>query len=129
MDDLRLVEAIDRFGEGVVVGVAGAADGRLDPGFGETLGVLDRNILGAAIAVMNEVAAAGGPPIMERLFEGAQDEVRMRRPTGSPADDPPRIGVDDEGDIDEAGPGRDVALLWHIFSGEGVFGIPKSGFE
>ena len=46
MDDLRLVETVDRFGEGVVVGVADAADGRLDPGFGETLGVLDRNILG-----------------------------------------------------------------------------------
>jgi hypothetical protein len=46
MDDLSLVEAIDRFGEGVVVRVADAADGRLDPGFGETLGVLDRNLLG-----------------------------------------------------------------------------------
>ena len=32
----------------------------------------------------------------------------MRRPAGSPADDPPRVGVDDEGDIDEAGPGRDI---------------------
>ena len=46
MDDLSLVEAVDRFGEGVVVRVADAADGRLDPGFGETLGVLDRDIFG-----------------------------------------------------------------------------------
>jgi hypothetical protein len=46
MDDLSLVEAVDRFGEGVVVRIADAADGRLDPGFGEPLGVLDRNILG-----------------------------------------------------------------------------------
>jgi hypothetical protein len=52
MDDLRLVEAIDRFGEGVVVGVADAADGRLDPGLGETLGVLDRNILDATDALL-----------------------------------------------------------------------------
>ena len=43
-----------------VVRVADAADGRLDPGFGKALGVLDRNILGAAIAVMDEAAAAGG---------------------------------------------------------------------
>ena len=57
---------------------------------------------------MNEAAAAGGPSIMERLFEGVQNEVRVRRPAGSPADDPSSIGVDDEGDIDEAGPGRDV---------------------
>ena len=41
MDDLNLVEAVDRFGEGIVVRVADAADRRLDPGFGETLGVLD----------------------------------------------------------------------------------------
>src|SRR5271154_502442 len=29
----------------------------------------------------------------------------------SPADEPPRIGVDDEGDIDEAGPGRDIGKI------------------
>ena len=91
--------------------VADAADGRLDPGFGEPLGVLDRNVLGAAIAMMNEAAAAGRPSVMERLFEGVQDEVGVRRPAGSPADDPPRVGVDDEGDIDEAGPGRDIGKI------------------
>ena len=99
MDDLSLVEAVDRFGEGVVVRVADAADGRLDPGFGEPIGVIDRNLLGAAIAMMNEAAAAGGPSVMERLLEGVQDEVGVRRPAGSAADDPPRIGVDDEGDL------------------------------
>jgi hypothetical protein len=52
MDDLGLVEAIDRFGEGVVVRVADAADGRLDPGFGKALGVLDRDILAAADALL-----------------------------------------------------------------------------
>ena len=46
MDDLGLVETVDRFGEGIVVRVADAADGRLDSGFGEALGVFDRNILG-----------------------------------------------------------------------------------
>ena len=52
MDDLGLVEAIDRFGEGVVVRVADAADGGLDSGFGEALGVLDRNILATADALL-----------------------------------------------------------------------------
>src|SRR5271154_7623214 len=46
MDDFSFVETVDRFGEGVVVRVADAADGRLDSGFGEPLGVFDRNILG-----------------------------------------------------------------------------------
>src|SRR5271163_1917964 len=31
--------------------------------------------LGAAIAVMNEAASAGRPSVVERLFEGVQDEV------------------------------------------------------
>jgi hypothetical protein len=44
MDDLSLVGAVDRFGEGVVARAADAADGRLDPSFGGTLRVLDRNI-------------------------------------------------------------------------------------
>ena len=44
MDDFSFVETVDRFGEGVVVKVADAADGRLDSGFGEPLGVFDRNI-------------------------------------------------------------------------------------
>ena len=60
---------------------------------------------------MNEVAAASGPSVMERLFESVQDKVGMRRSAGPPADDPPRIGVDDEGDIDEAGPGRDIGEI------------------
>jgi hypothetical protein len=48
---------------------------------------------------------------MERLFESVQDKVGMRRSAGPPADDPPRVGVDDEGDIDEAGPGRDIGKI------------------
>ena len=40
MDDLGLVETVDRFGEGVVVAVAHAAYRRLDARFGQALGVL-----------------------------------------------------------------------------------------
>ena len=40
VDDLGLVEAIDRFGESVVVGVADTADRWLDTGFRQTLGIL-----------------------------------------------------------------------------------------
>src|SRR5271154_154214 len=46
MDDLGFVETVYGFGESIVVAVADAAYRRLDPGFGEALGVLDRNILG-----------------------------------------------------------------------------------
>lgn len=35
-------------------------------------------------------------------------EARMCRAGGSPAHDLAGIGIDDEGDVDEAGPGRDI---------------------
>ena len=52
MDDLGLVGAVYRLGQRVVVRVADAADGRLDPSFGKALGVLDRDILAAADALL-----------------------------------------------------------------------------
>jgi hypothetical protein len=43
----------------------------------------------------------GRPAIMQRLFQGIEDEAGMRRPAGPPAYDPPSIGIDDQGDVDE----------------------------
>ena len=106
MDDLGLVEAVDRLGQSIVVAVADAADRRLDPGLGEALGVLDRHVLAAAVAMMDEAAAMNRPPIVKRLLQGIQHEAGMRGPADPPADDPPGVGVDDEGDVDEARPGR-----------------------
>jgi hypothetical protein len=37
MDHLRLVEAVDGPGQGIVMGIADAAHGRLNPRFGQTL--------------------------------------------------------------------------------------------
>jgi hypothetical protein len=45
------VKAVDRLGQSVVVAFADAADRRLDPGFGEALGIFDREILAAAVRV------------------------------------------------------------------------------
>ena len=41
VDDLGLVEAVDRFGESVVVGVADTADRWLNPRLGEALGIAE----------------------------------------------------------------------------------------
>src|SRR3954463_423125 len=46
MDHLSFVEAVDGFGEGIVVAVADAADRRLDARRGKPLGIFDRKILG-----------------------------------------------------------------------------------
>jgi hypothetical protein len=48
---------------------------------------------------------------MDRLFQGIEDEPRMRRGADAPADDLAGIGVDDESDIDEALPGGDIGEI------------------
>ena len=51
---LGLVEADDGCSQSVIVRVASAADGRLNTRLGEPLGVTDRDVLHAAIAVMHQ---------------------------------------------------------------------------
>ena len=108
MDDLSLVEAVDCLGQSVVIAVADPANRGLDPGLGEALGVLDGHILRPAVAMMDEPAPMGRPTIVKRLFQGIEDEAGMSCPAGPPTDDPPGIGIDDECDVDEPRPGRDV---------------------
>src|SRR5271168_1357722 len=67
--------------------------------------------LGAAVAMVDEATAVGWPSGVERLFQSVQDKLGMGRSAGPPADDPPDVGVDDEGDVDEAGPGRDIRKI------------------
>ena len=43
MDQFRLVQIVDGFGQGVVVTITLAADGRFDAGLGQSLGVADGN--------------------------------------------------------------------------------------
>jgi hypothetical protein len=57
-----------------VVAIADAADGGLDPGLGEALGVCDRRI-GRRIAVMKETAAINGSRV------AAGRPIRKRRTT------------------------------------------------
>jgi hypothetical protein len=64
--------------------------------------------LTASVAVMHEPAAMEGPPIMQRLLQRIEHEACMRCTRCPPADDPSRVSIDDEGDVDEAGPGRHI---------------------
>src|ERR1035437_8055169 len=111
MDDLGLVEAIDGFREGIVVTITNAADRRLDACFRQALGILDRDVLAAPVAMMHEPAAMRRAPVMKGLLERIEHEARMRGSSGPPADDAPRMGVDDEGDIDKTAPGRDIGKI------------------
>jgi hypothetical protein len=58
-DDLRLEEADDGPGQGVVVAVAPAADGGLNTGLGQAMGVANAQISNAAIGVVNERFSSG----------------------------------------------------------------------
>jgi hypothetical protein len=108
MDDLGLVKPVDGLGESIVVTVANAADGRLDPSFGKPLRVLDRDVLAAAITVMHQSSTANGPTLVQSLLERIEHKVRMRRARYTPANDTPGIGIDDKGHIDKARPGADI---------------------
>ena len=75
MDDLGLEQADHRFGEGVVVRISHTADRRLDAGRGEPLAVFDRDVLDAAIGVMDQ-AAVERPAGMKRLLQRVEDKAR-----------------------------------------------------
>jgi hypothetical protein len=49
VDDLGLEQADHHLGEGVVVGIADAADRGFDAGLGEALGVANADVLAAAV--------------------------------------------------------------------------------
>ena len=49
MDDLGFVKAVDRFGESVVIGIANTANRRLNACLRQPFGILDRQVLDAAI--------------------------------------------------------------------------------
>ena len=109
MNDLGFVEAVDGLGEGVVVRVADAAHRRLNPGLHQPLGVLDRDVLASAVAVVNQAAAMSGPSVVQRLLQSVEHEVGVRRPADAPADDIAGIDIDHERHVDEARPGGDIS--------------------
>ncbi len=108
MDQLDFVEVVDGLSERVVIAVAYAAYRGFDAGFRQALGVFDRNILAAAVAVLDEPAAMGWPALIQSLFKSIEDERGMGGAADPPADDVSGKDVDDESHIDEALPGGDI---------------------
>ena len=109
MDQLGLVEPVDRLAQCVVVTVADAADGWHEAGLGEALGVDDREILHTAIGVVHEAAPPrDGFAIVDGLLKRIEHEARVRRFADTTTDNASGVGVDDEGHVDEAGPCGDV---------------------
>jgi hypothetical protein len=80
MDQFGFVEPIDRFGERVVVAVADAADRRHETGLGQALRILDRDVLHAAIGVVDKPATGDRFSIMDSLLQRIEHEAGVRRP-------------------------------------------------
>jgi hypothetical protein len=55
--------------------------------------------------IRDKSAMLHGLPFAEGLFDGIENEARVRRPAGAPANDPPGICIDDRGHVgpDETG--------------------------
>ena len=109
-------------GQGVVVTVADAAHGWLAAGFGQPFGVFDRDILAPPVAAMHEAAAMDRPAFMQSLLKSVEHDAGMCRSRHTPADDEPGVDIDDKGNVDEPGPGRDKREIrdperiwpWHL---------------
>ena len=61
MDELGLVQPVDRLGERVVIAVALRSDRGRDPGVGEALGIAVRAVLDAAVRVMDKPGEVASP--------------------------------------------------------------------
>jgi hypothetical protein len=77
-DHFGLEEADDGFSERIIVRVATAAHRRLDPGIGQTFRIPHRDVLRAAIAVMEQIAGVRVTAVVDRLVQGIEDEISPR---------------------------------------------------
>ena len=102
MDQLGLVQAIDRLGQGIVIAVPLAAYRRFYPRCGQPLGVADGNVLRTSVTVMDQGLALQGLAGLQRLLQGIEHKVRAHRTADPPAHDTPGEDISDESDIDEA---------------------------
>src|SRR6202041_4041863 len=80
-----LVEPVDGYGEGIVVGSPDAADRRLYACFSQALGVFDRDVLTASVAMVHEPAAMDRPPIMQGRLRRVEDGAGVCRGRDPPA--------------------------------------------
>lgn len=78
MEDIGLVESVDRFGEGIVVTVADTSDRKLDASFCQPLGVanghVDETLPGGHI-----LKVINPPPVWCRDFELPVEPVKRAR--------------------------------------------------
>ena len=74
----------------------------------EGLGVVDRGVLTAGVAVMDEADIGAGLALTERHSQRVEHEVAAPCGSRTATDDPPAVGVDHEAEEHEALPAAQV---------------------
>lgn len=74
-DQFGLVEPSEGLGEGIVLAVAPGTDRRDGTGLGQTLGILDGQVLRAPVTVMDQPSEGHGAASPERHLQGIQGQV------------------------------------------------------
>lgn len=111
LDHLGLEQADDAFGQSIVIGIPDTADRGVDPRLSQPLGVSDRQVLAASVAVMDQLVRLRWCPLADGLVQGIQHETGRHRGGDTPADDLAGEDVDHEGDIDHTLPARDIGEI------------------
>src|SRR5712691_11974652 len=105
-DELGLETGEEALGASVVVGIADRAHRRRDASLAELATEGQARVLDAVIGVVDETGT--GPTPADRHRQCVADELGPEMVGDAPADDPPAPGVADGGEIEEAGPGREI---------------------
>jgi hypothetical protein len=103
------LEAVDeRLGEGIVVGITDRSDRGEHAVVGERLGVVDARVLAASVGVVDQLDVGAGAAPVKRHSQRVEDEVGAHVRGELPADDHPAVGVEHEGEEDQALPATQV---------------------
>lgn len=113
MDQVRLVQSVDRPGQGVVIAVAPAANRRPYTCLSEPLSVSNGDLLRASVRMMNETVRAPRLTVVQRLLQRIEHEVGSHGAADPPADNAPGKQVNHEGHVEPTLPGRNVSKVRH----------------
>ena len=113
MNQLGLVQPVDGLNQGVVVAVTTAADRGFDASFSQPFGVANRNVLDAPVVVIDQLLCQLRLAFVERLLQGAEQEVCAHGAAYPPAHDAPRVDIDHESHEQPVLPGRDRGEVRH----------------
>jgi len=104
LEHLVLEGADEGFGPSVVVGIGAGGHALAQAGLGQGLAKGSAPILAAAVAVEDSLLDGSG---LQRLLQGADDEIGAQVVCETPTDDPARAQVDDDGQVEPSGAGGD----------------------